>query len=355
MKKKSTLIIPAAGKSSRYPNVRPKWLLTHPSGRLMIDLVLDSMNYKDYGTTVITILREHCENHHADVVLKQIFGDSIKLLVLDDQTESPAETIYKTIKELKIDNQIVIKDSDALVKVPYSPEKNYTVGLKINDKTSVEKIQEKSFIIKNDDNLLKDILEKQIVSDIICLGIFSMSSSEFVSAYENICTNDVYKCKNEIYVSHIISYLVTSQQTVFEYVEATDYVDWGTIEEWYKEINKHKTYIFDIDGVLLENCGKYGKNNWSNYFKPIENNIDVLKELSDNGNEIIFMTSRSEEYLDQFKDLMKKLNIKYKTIITSCNHSKRVIINDFSSTNPYPSCESLSIKRNDRLTNYLRP
>jgi len=318
----------------------------------MIDMVLDSMDYEKYGNTIIAVLREHCENYDADIILKQIFGDSVKILILEEQTKSPAETINKTIKAFKIDNQVVIKDSDCLVRVPYSPEKNYTVGLKITDKTSVEKIQEKSFIIKNDDNILKDILEKQIVSDIICLGIFSMSSSEFVSAYEKICANDVYKHENEIYVSHIISYLVTNQQTVFEYVEATEYVDWGTIKEWYREINKHKTYIFDIDGVLLQNCGRYGKNNWSNYFKPIKENINILKKLSDNGNEIIFMTARPEEHLNQFRDLMKELKINYKTIITSCNHSKRIIVNDFAPTNPYPSCESLSIKRNDNLANY---
>ena len=31
------LIIPAAGQSTRYPNLRPKWLLTMPDGQLMIE------------------------------------------------------------------------------------------------------------------------------------------------------------------------------------------------------------------------------------------------------------------------------------------------------------------------------
>ena len=43
-----TLLIPAAGKSSRFPNMKPKWLLTHPSGELMIEKVLKSSKFEDY-------------------------------------------------------------------------------------------------------------------------------------------------------------------------------------------------------------------------------------------------------------------------------------------------------------------
>ena len=103
----------------------------------------------------------------------------------------------------------------------------------------------------------------------------------------------------------------------------------------------------------MKNCGKYGKNNWSNYFVPIEENISELAKLSRAGHEIIFMTARPDEYLDEFKNLMQKRKIKYKQIISGCPHGKRVIVNDFASTNPYPSCEALSIKRNDKLGDYL--
>ena len=130
------------------------------------------------------------------------------------------------------------------------------------------------------------------------------------------------------------------------------YVDWGTLKEWTKERDKYKTYIFDIDGVMLENHGKYGSKNWSNTFEPIMENFELVKNLSRN-NEIIFMTSRPEKYVIQFKDYLKAQGIKYKTIITSCNHSKRLIINDFAPTNPYPSCESFSVKRNSILKSYL--
>ena len=30
------LILPVAGKSNRFPNLRPKWMLSHPNGNMMI-------------------------------------------------------------------------------------------------------------------------------------------------------------------------------------------------------------------------------------------------------------------------------------------------------------------------------
>tara|TARA_A100001515_G_scaffold30158_1_gene23531 strand:+ start:4321 stop:5385 length:1065 start_codon:yes stop_codon:yes gene_type:complete len=354
MKKKTTLIIPAAGRSSRYPNMKPKWLLTHPTGKLMIQKVLESCDYGKYDKTVITILKEHCEEYDADVILEQMFNNSVTLLILDEPTKSAAETVYQTIVQAKLSGQMTVKDSDCLVESSYSPQRDHIVGLTVNSKTEVDRLHQKSFIIKNDDNVIVDILEKEMVSNIICLGVYSTDCDDFINAYNSICDSDVYKHESEIYVSHVISYLITCENRVFEYVEADRFVDWGTANEWYKEIAKHNTYVFDIDGVLLRNCGKYGSKNWSNYFEPIEDNISILKNLSDNGNEIIFMTARTEEYLDQFKQLLKDRDIKYKTIVHGCSHSKRIIINDFAPTNPYPSCEALSIKRNDKLNMYLK-
>jgi hypothetical protein len=352
-KTKTTLIIPAAGKSSRYPGMRPKWLLTHPTGNLMIDEVVTSFRHKDFDRVIITILKDHCEKYDADEVLQQVFGDDVEVLILDEPTQSAAETVYKTLEEMSVNGQITIKDSDCLVLSRPLPSTNHIVGLSVTTKSNIERIQQKSFIIKNDDDIIVDIVEKEIVSNTICLGVYSMDSNDYRRAYNKILDNNVYKKMNEMYVSHVVSYLVVCEGILFEYVEAEDFVDWGTKEDWYRELSKNKTYIFDIDGVLLKNCGKFGKQNWSNYFHPIEENWNFLKKLSDEGHEIIFMTARPKKYLTQFKKLISKRGIKYKTIIDSCNHSKRILINDFAPTNPYPSCEAVSIRRNDNLGDYL--
>ena len=69
----ATLIIPCAGKSSRFPNMKPKWMLTHPDGKLMIEKSIEQLPLEVFDRIVITIVKEHCETYEADVILKQVF------------------------------------------------------------------------------------------------------------------------------------------------------------------------------------------------------------------------------------------------------------------------------------------
>jgi len=350
----TTLIVPAAGKSSRYPGVRPKWMLTHPDGSLMIEKVIKSFNYMQYKETCIVILREHCEKFDAEIVLDQAFGNTIRIIILEKETRSCPETISNAIEIGGIKGSIIVKDTDCIVEIEnQSPVENFVVGLEITSRSNISNIQNKSFIVKNDDNIVTDIVEKIIVSDIICLGVYCLDCDDFLRSYERLLNTEIVFNSAELYMSHIISDLIINDKMLFHERNATKYIDWGTHDEWQYERDKYKTYIFDIDGVVLKNFGKYGKNNWDNTFIPIVENVEKIKELSDAGNEIIFMTSRPEKYLANFKKYLKSQDIKYKTIISGCNHSQRIIVNDFAKTNQYPSCQSISIKRNGSLKDYI--
>tara|TARA_R110000744_G_scaffold68919_1_gene140077 strand:+ start:21 stop:710 length:690 start_codon:yes stop_codon:yes gene_type:complete len=223
----------------------------------------------------------------------------------------------------------------------------FVVGLDIHSQ-NVKNITSKSFIQYDDNNIIKNIVEKKVISDLICLGVYAIPSEDLLNSYYALSSI----ATSELYFSHIISLLI-SKGEVFSFVLADNFLDWGTSEEWYEYTSNLRTYIFDIDGIFLENRGRYGVETWENTFIPIEENIKVLSNLSEGGAEIIFITSRTEEYLNQFKDYLKSNNINYKVIISGCNHNKRIIVNDFSTTNPYPSCEALNIPRNNLLGDYL--
>jgi CMP-2-keto-3-deoxyoctulosonic acid synthetase len=348
----NNLVIPAAGLSSRFPGMKPKWLLTHPDGNLMIQKVLSSFNQANYDRVIITILRDHCEKYNADLILEQLFGTSVEVCILEQQTKDPAETIAKTIQNMDLTGFITIKDSDCYVLADYPTDKQFICGLTIDKMDDIVRIHNKSFIIKNDENIITDIIEKKVVSDTVCLGVYCLEIDNLMAAYNKINNSPVYRHDNEMYISHIVSYLI-SQSDILHFVEAKQFIDWGTLKEWRKEQRKFRTYFFDIDGVFLKNTGKYGVKNWSNSFEPIQENIDSLKRLSDSGAQIIFTTARSQKNLSKFKKLLADNNIKYKDIIADCYHSQRVIVNDFAPTNPYPSCDSISIPRNSNLGDYL--
>tara|TARA_R100000458_G_scaffold9704_2_gene7702 strand:+ start:8072 stop:9136 length:1065 start_codon:yes stop_codon:yes gene_type:complete len=347
---RKTLIIPAAGGSTRYSTKKPKWLLTHPHGSLMIEEVVGALNLEEYDEKHIVILEEHCSKYNADVILKQLFGDEFKITILEEPTASAPETVMECVVRNSIEGNIIIKDCDCLVEFDFPEEDNFVVSLDIN-KQAVKNLPSKSFILYNQDDIIDAIIEKKVVSSSVCLGVYSLDCHAFCYAFDEL-TQIASRNDQELYFSHIVSYLI-GKGVIFTATEASKFIDWGTQQEWVEYTSNLKTYIFDIDGVLLENRGKYGIETWENTFKPIEENIEVLKSLSDKGAEIIFITSRTEEYLGQFKDYLKDKGIEYKTIISGCNHNRRIIVNDFFATNPFPSCEAINVPRNGSLGEYL--
>ena len=73
------------------------------------------------------------------------------------------------------------------------------------------------------------------------------------------------------------------------------------------------------------------------------------KEISKLGCQIILTSARDEASVKRVKKDLEKLNIKIHSIIFNCFHAKRIIINDFAQTNPYPSCEAVNIARNSSI------
>ena len=348
---KPILIIPAAGKSSRYPNMKPKWMLTHPSGKLMIEKVVDGLKIDDYRKIHFVILKEHCLEYEADFVLKQAFpSDIFEITILDTPTLSSPETVYKCVKQNNIYGNIVIKDCDCLVSYDSPQSSNFIVGLSLAKKPNIKNLQQKSFIISNQDNVIQEIIEKKIVSDNVCLGVYGMRAEDMILSYEKLLN----VLSKEMYFSHIISDLIDTHNRIFTAVEADDFIDWGTKEEWFSSTTMKNTYLLDIDGIVLFNTGKYGTENWFNTLKPIEENIRVIKQLSDQGHEIIFITSRTQDALLLFEEFLKEREITYKTIIHSCLHSKRILVNDFASSNPFPSCLAINVPRNQPIEPYLK-
>lgn len=353
----NTLIVPCAGRSSRFPNTKPKFLLTHPDGKLMIEHAIEGIDINKFDQIVITIVKEHDEKYDVSVILKQAFNEYfnrgvMQICILEHFTRSASETIYQTVRKLNISGQIIIKDCDNYVKVkiPEQPT-NFCVGIEIN-KYEISNISAKSFLYLNEQNLIKDIIEKKVVSDIICVGVYSFKDvRDFISGYTLLIDKGI---KSELFISHIISYIINEQNYCFECIYAEDYDDWGTVKEWTKIQDKMKTYFVDVDGVILKNSGKYGVVNWSNNHEKLEMNVKKIVELQNNGAQIVITTSRTEEYRKDLERMLNDAGIYPHTIVMGLNHSARVLINDFAPTNQYPSGTAISIPRNGDLSQYIR-
>lgn len=348
-----TLIIPCAGRSTRFPMVRPKWMLTYPDGKLMVEKAVEGLNMPFSGRVIVTILEEHCRKYSADLVVAQAFGGKAEVCVLDGFTQSQSETVAMTIRKMGVSGPFVSKDSDGYVKAEIGRPGNFLVGVDIRGRRGIRDVGAKSFIVLDGQRGVADIVEKSVISNIICTGVYGFDSAEsFVEAYEDL-KSSWQPGKGEIYLSHVISHLI-GRRSAFMYHEAEDYEDWGLLSDWYRVLRRRRTYFIDVDGVIFKNKGKYGPVSWDGEDEPLANNISVINKWAEQGAQVVLCTSRPEKYRKKLEESLERHGISWHSIVMGCNHAQRVIVNDFARTNPYPSCVAVSIPRDaDELDKYI--
>jgi hypothetical protein len=101
----------------------------------------------------------------------------------------------------------------------------------------------------------------------------------------------------------------------------------------------------DIDGTLVINSSSHFPPYIGNT-SPIQQNIEILQELYNTGRfQIILTTSRPEKYRMATIQQLEREKIPFDNLIMSLFHSKRIIINDYSISNPFKSCDSINLKR----------
>ena len=57
------LIVTAAGKSTRFEGLRPKWMLTHPMGNWMLVEALKNIDFNSIDKVYFGFMKEHIEQY----------------------------------------------------------------------------------------------------------------------------------------------------------------------------------------------------------------------------------------------------------------------------------------------------
>ena len=337
------IIIPIAGRSSRFPDLKPKWMLTHPRGDYMVVEAIKGLNLDNVSKIYLVGLKEHEQKYSFISALDEQFESLgtqhlIEYVLLEEQTKNQPETVAQGIIQANINGPIYIKDSDN-----YFVDKPQQGNLiSCFDLHSLEHVnaRNKSYVELNSDGNIINIVEKKIVSSTFCVGGYSFSSaSEFMEYYDQLKNNE------DLYLSHIIFQMILKGQS-FSHNLVQDYVDWGTIKEWNNYKSQYSTMFVDLDGTLVKNSGQFSDPKWGTT-EAIIPNVATLNAMHATGKvEIILTTSRKEKFRQTTIDQLERLGIKYDQLIMGLVHGKRIVINDYAKTNPYKSCDAINIKRN---------
>ena len=343
-----TLLLPVAGKSARYPGMRPKWLLTMPNGKLMIEQSVSKIDCEVFNKIYIIALKEHIEKYVNKkkllASLRKNISPKVELFILENDTSCQAETILRFLEKNKSRSSFLIKDCDNEFSINKKLLKHKTIYNSVYaiDIKTLELIdaKSKSYIEKDEYNIVTNIVEKKIISDFFCCGAYGFSNpNEFILTAKNL----LKKSKN-VFISHIILDMIFNGKN-FRYNNADDYISWGTVSEYRQSQKKSMTLFCDFDGCLVKNGSSIFRGGQT--IIPLKKNLLALKKLQLlNDVELIITTSRPETEINKIKKVLKKFSIKYKKIITDLKHTRRILVNDFALTNPYPSSIAINTERN---------
>lgn len=346
------IILPVAGKSSRFSLSRPKWLLTNPNGNLMVVDALVGLKIKKITKIFLIYLREHEKKFNfkkglIENLKKYNLQNKIEFIELENETNSQVETVTKGLEKINKDISFLIKDCDNSFEIQNQKIKKNSVIFYDLNKIAKINPSNKSYLEIDSSNIILNIVEKKVISNKFCCGAYFFESSfQFIKYSKKISKN--------CYISDLIFSMILENKVFFA-LECLNYQDWGTIEDWREYKNQYKTIFLDIDGTIVFNSSAYLPP-YIGQTEIIKENINYLNQIcKTNKIEIILTTSRPEKFRKITEKQIKKSGLKYKKLIMDLQHSKRIVINDFNSTNEYKTCECINVPRNsNNLENYLK-
>lgn len=347
-----TLLLPCAGLSSRYRGVRPKWMLTTPDGILAIQRAAASVDQQRVARRVIAIRAEHEERYGASQVIRRAFGPDIEILVLEKDTNGPAETVSLMLERAAVSGPIMIKDADSFFDPGEMPEGSFVGLCDLRANLAVSRVGAKSFVVINEQNLIVNIVEKHVTSNFISAGLYAFADSRIFTECHRAVSRET--SGGEVFVSHVIAEAL-GRGEVFRPYSVGAMVDVGTLEDWRAFTQARRLLLIDIDGVVFKNQSEYFPPYWGDPVTPIQENIDRLVELQSAGAQLVFVTSRAEKYRAVTLAALEAQGLAVHSLVMGCIHAPRVLINDYADSNPYPSATAINLPRNSATLRGLLP
>ena len=322
------------------------------TNRMMVTEAISGLNLDFFDHIYFICLQQHEDKYSFMKGFVSELDDAglrekSNIVLLPEQTDSQSETVYTFLSGYDLDGFIFIKDSDGFYRCDVE-ERNQVAYFDLNDMDDIN-ARTKSYVDLDVNDVVTNIVEKKVISSTFSSGGYGFADAkEFCKTFEKLQDMD-----GECYISHIIFEMMLSGSTFYG-TKTTDFKDWGTLDAWNKYKSQYKCLFVDIDGTLITNSSHHFPP-YMGSGEPIENNIDFLSELHEQGKtRIILTTSRPEKYRQLTIMELQTKGVPFDELVMSLPHCQRIIINDFARSNQYPSCKAINIPRNtDDLKEYF--
>ncbi|HEY0192778.1 MAG TPA: hypothetical protein VGC42_16780 [Kofleriaceae bacterium] len=338
------VIVPCGGRSSRYPNQPPKWMLPAHDGRPMLALAVSGLGV-DPADLIVTILGEHEAKYRVRQGLEAAFGQPIRVVVLDEPTRSQPETVARTLEAVKLDEPFLIKDSDNTFVVDgLAQETNYVCVDSLNNYDQINP-RNKSYLQVDHKDVVTNIREKVVISDLFSVGGYSfLDPAQFLDHYRRLSRHTA-EWQRELYVSDIIGAMIL-EGVPFRARRITGYQDWGTIVEWRRALLSRKTYFVLVDGFLFERGSAYFHPAFADV-KPHPAAIDATADLVRRGHSVIYLSIRPSSLAAVTERQLTEAGLPSARVVYGCPISTWTMLTAPDPTLPFVTSHALELPPDD--------
>lgn len=227
-----SLVMPMAGRGSRFAKAG------HTQPKPLVDLfgkpfywwATESVRQATpVDELVFVVLREHCEAHGIDHLIRADYPDA-KLVVLDDVTEGAAETARLGIEALETDSPIAINDCDHAFACPDLG--TLATALQADTQAALVTFRSDSpnfsYARLGPDGRVTGTVEKQVVSPFAIAGCYLFKNqSVFQNSYAAFRETCAY---DELFLSGVIDHIASAGERV-DLQELAHHFPFGTPDE----------------------------------------------------------------------------------------------------------------------------
>lgn len=213
------VLIPAAGLGKRFNTNIPKPLLD-VCGKPMLVRVIENFNQFENINFYVCILKDHEWHFNIKKIINKHLICNINYIEIDKLQDGPAKTCYLSKQHINQEESLIIVNCDQIIfdlnlKHFIEFAKKYNADGLVG--TYYSNSPKNSYISLNDDGSVKQIKEKEVISNYATNGLhFWTKSFDFYNSCDKMFDrNDTVL--NEFYIGPSYNYMINSDKKVLQY------------------------------------------------------------------------------------------------------------------------------------------
>ena len=132
----------------------------------------------------------------------------MRIVVLDEPTESQVETVARALRALDLDEPFLVKDSDNCFDLDNIEQDDCYVSVDSLNNHELINPRNKSYVQVDHNGLITNIREKEVISDLFSVGgYFFTDPEQFLDIYDRLSLASA-AWDRELYISDIVASMV---------------------------------------------------------------------------------------------------------------------------------------------------